>query len=316
MGSFYSTCSVSHMTLTNQKTSILLLVPGYSQDFQEHKNMIVSNDGSQAFFSPFGFPIHGEYDDYGHIYNIKRDKNVEMLEEYFGVDIETILNNIGDDRDIPDELKNKEFYLTLAKTYFRTEVLEYLEQGWDKFNLENPTKYSSSERVNTLLKLLEKRSNKKVITTKERDELYEKMRNKTLTEDERYILMEDLRDGNGGYDFNKKTYIATLANENMFSVLPITMDFKEEIMKQYCMLINLGWKLRRILLPSDYGSQDSNWTELYNFNNFVNELLVEDIRKSVEDHKRWGNEASNEEMDIISHHHQVKRDRKINMLID
>jgi len=81
-------------------------------------------------------------------------------------------------------------------------------------------------------------------------------------------------------------------------------------------LINLGWKLRRILLPSDYGSQDSNWTELYNFNNFVNELLVEDIRKSVEDHKRWGNEASNEEMDIISHHHQVKRDRKINMLID
>jgi hypothetical protein len=100
------------------------------------------------------------------------------------------------------------------------------------------------------------------------------------------------------------------------------MDFKEEIMKQYCMLINLGWKLRRILLPSDYGSQDSNWTELYNFNDFVNELLVEDIRKSVEDHKRWGMvpsggaEASNEEMDIISHHHQVKRDRKINMLID
>lgn len=316
MGSFYSTCSVSHMTLTNQKTSILLLVPGYCQDFNEQKNMIASNDGCQAFFSPFGFPIHGEYDDYGYISDIKRDKNVEMIEEYFGVDIETILNNIGDDRDIPDELKNKEFYLTLAKTYFRTEVLEYLEQGWDKFNLENPNKYSTSERVNTLLKLIEKKTNKKPLSSKERDNLYEKMTNKTLTEDERDILLEDLRGGNGGYDFNHKTYIASLAKENMFSVLPITLEFKDEIMKQYSMIINLGWKLRRILLPSDYGSQDSNWTELYNFNDFVNELLVEDIKKKVEDHKRWGNEASVSEMEIISHHHQVKRDRKINMLID
>ena len=52
------------MTLIRQKTSIQLLVPGYSTDYKEHMGMIVSNDGAQCFFSPFGFTIHGTYDDY------------------------------------------------------------------------------------------------------------------------------------------------------------------------------------------------------------------------------------------------------------
>ena len=88
MGSFFSTCSASSMTLVNQKTSILLLTPN-TESFSEHLNMIVCNEGCQAFFSPFGFPVHGTYDDYGHIDNIQRDKGVEMLEEFFGIDIDT-----------------------------------------------------------------------------------------------------------------------------------------------------------------------------------------------------------------------------------
>ena len=102
-------------------------------------------------------------------------------------------------------------------------------------------------------------------------------------------------------------------NKNMFSILPITMEFKEEMLKQYTMLVSLGCKLRRCLIPSDYGSQHSNWTYLYNFNDFVNDLLVEDIKKSVEDHKSWDVDSS---VDIISHHKQVKRDRKINIIIE
>ena len=137
MGSFYSTCSASGMTLTGQKTSILLLVPGYSSNFKEHLGMIVS-DGCQTFFSPFGFPIHGEYDDYGYITNIVRTKSVDILEEYFGIGIDYILQNIGDD-DLKD-IKNKEVYGTLGRTYFRTEILEYLERGWDTISLSNPSK--------------------------------------------------------------------------------------------------------------------------------------------------------------------------------
>src|SRR5206468_2215799 len=95
----YSTCSVTQMTLSRQKTSIQLLAPAYTQDISKDSlGMIVSNDGCQAFFSPFAFPIHGVYDDYGYIDEIIRDKNVEMLEDFFNLSIESIIANIGDDR--------------------------------------------------------------------------------------------------------------------------------------------------------------------------------------------------------------------------
>ena len=78
MGSFYATCSISKMTLSNQKTSIQLLVPRkvYNGD---DKGLYVSNDGACGKYIPFGFPIHGNYYDYGRIENVIRDKNVEML---------------------------------------------------------------------------------------------------------------------------------------------------------------------------------------------------------------------------------------------
>ena len=99
MGSFYSTCSISHMTLTNQRTSIQILAPNYSLSLDGDKlGMIVSNDGAQCFFGPFGFPIHGEYSDCGDIDNIIRDRNVEMIEDFFNLDIDQVLGNIGDDR--------------------------------------------------------------------------------------------------------------------------------------------------------------------------------------------------------------------------
>jgi hypothetical protein len=65
------------MTLTNQKTSIQLLVPN-TKSLKEHKSMIVSNDGSQEFYSPFGFPIHGRYYDYGYLEDIVEDNNTKM----------------------------------------------------------------------------------------------------------------------------------------------------------------------------------------------------------------------------------------------
>ncbi len=95
MGSFYATCSVSNMTLSYQKTSVILLVPSISTDISGNSGLICSNDGAQIYFSPFGFPIHGEYYDYGQISNIVRDDNVLMLEKYFGVDINEITDNIG-----------------------------------------------------------------------------------------------------------------------------------------------------------------------------------------------------------------------------
>jgi hypothetical protein len=298
MGSFYSTCSASSMTLVNQKTSILLLTPN-AESFSEHLNMIVSNDGCQAFFSPFGFPIHGTYYDYGYIENIKRDKNVEMLEQFFGIDIQTILKGIG--REIHKGTKNPEIYKTLGMTYFRTEVLEYLERGWDKYNLDNPQKYSSGSFISDLIKSLDK---SKIISDDEYYKLLEKRINKTITDEERE-LMHDYITSNAR---TQRTYVSSFKN-SMFRLLPINSDFKEEILKQYTMLRTLGFELRKTLIPSEYGSQDSNWTQLYKFNDFVNDLLVEDIKHWYEDG------VDGEEAEVLRLHGATIRDRKINSIL-
>lgn len=74
MGSFFSSCSLSSMTLSHQETSVQLLVrTPLNIENLEPKNMIVSNNLSQSFYSPFAFPIKGKYDDYGYIKDIKKE---------------------------------------------------------------------------------------------------------------------------------------------------------------------------------------------------------------------------------------------------
>ena len=258
------------MTLTNQKTSILLLSPGYSTDIKSHLNMIVSNDGAQAFFSPFGFPIHGEYDDYGYITNIQRDKNVEMLESFFGIGIDDILQNIGDDRSIPKDIKNKEVFEKLGMTYFRTEVLEYLQKGWDEINIVDPEQYSMGSRIVKLLKCLSKNS-------VDDNRLFDLISKKDKTREEREEMC-DLMDISSGATMRENSYICSITKCHMFKLLPITLDFQDDILKQYMFLVTLGYELRKILIPSNYGSQDTNWKAQYELNEFVNDLLVEDLK--------------------------------------
>lgn len=300
MGSFYSSCSISGMTLSHQKTSILLLTP--NAELSEHLDMIVCNDGCQAFFSPFAFPIHGVYDDYGYITDIKRDKNVEMLEEYFGVDIDSILRGIGRKRDTPKDIKNIDIYEKLGMTYFRTEVLEYLEKGWDQYNLKNPEQYSDDESAQKLVKVLDK-SNQ--ISDEEFDKLLIKKLNGDITDEEREIMYNYIQ----SHAKTERTYISSY-KVNTFKNLPLNIDFKEYVLKQYTMITRLGFELRRTLMPSEYGGQDNNWAYLYKFNDFVNDLLVEDI-------KGWydGDGTNGEEEEILRMHQAVVRNRKINSIL-
>ncbi len=300
MGSFYSSCSISGMTLSHQKTSILLLTP--NAELSEHLDMIVCNDGCQAFFSPFAFPIHGVYDDYGYITDIKRDKNVEMLEEYFGVDIDSILRGIGRKRDTPKDIKNIDIYEKLGMTYFRTEVLEYLEKGWDQYNLKNPEQYSDDESAQKLVKVLDK-SNQ--ISDEEFDKLLIKKLNGDITDEEREIMYNYIQ----SHAKTERTYISSY-KVNTFKNLPLNMDFKEYVLKQYTMITRLGFELRRTLMPSEYGGQDNNWAYLYKFNDFVNDLLIEDI-------KGWydGDGIDGEEEEILRMHQAVLRNRKINSIL-
>lgn len=299
MGSFYSSCSISHMTLSNQKTSVLLLIPGWGTDIHDHRGMIVSNEGSQAFYSPFGFPIHGEYYDYGYLENIKEDSNTKMLEEFFNMDISEIIQHIGRPDDLPENIKNKELYNSLSMTYFRTEVLEYLERDWDKIDLDSTDQYSQGYRMNKFLNTLINQDP----NIKRRDELFNK---EELTDSEEKELRDILR-LSMKFDLmdSSLNYIRLSKNKNMFNILPIDDKFKEHILRQVTFLTTLGYDLRRTLLPSDYGSQDTNFSAIYELNEFVNDLLFEDMKNDSE------YDEYNEYESIIKRHQRNKNLREI-----
>ena len=299
MGSFYSSCSISHMTLSNQKTSVLLLIPGWGTDIHDHRGMIVSNEGSQAFYSPFGFPIHGEYYDYGYLENIKEDSNTKMLEQFFNMDISEIIQHIGRPDDIPENIKNKELYNSLSMTYFRTEVLEYLERGWDKIDLDSTDQYSQGYRMNKFLNTLINQDP----NIKRRDELFNK---EELTDSEEKELRDILR-LSMKFDLMdiSLNYIRLSKNKNMFNILPIDDKFKEHILRQVTFLTTLGYDLRRTLLPSDYGSQDTNFSAIYELNEFVNDLLFEDMKNDSE------YDEYSEYESIIKRHQRNKNLREI-----
>ena len=303
MGSFYLTCSISHMTLNHQKTSIQLLVPKYntkqysSLSFKEHMNIICSNEGAQAFFSPFGFPIHGVYDDYGRIHNIKRDKNVEQLEEFFGIGIDDIIAGIGRSKEGETlGLQNEEIYLSLGMTFFRTEVLQFLESGWEKTNLVNPQKYSGGEYLKDFLDKVKAVPDRTLIE----DIIKKKQEGIKLTEEEQDFFVDSF-----GTDFIwEKCYIKCSRQSNFLKKLPI--DFvaqQDDIVKQWKWLSKLSWGLDRLLLPSVYGGQEVNFVDTYELNEFVNDLLIEDIKYYSQD---WGDEADKRADRILKTHNRNK----------
>jgi hypothetical protein len=248
--------------------------------------MIVSNDGAQGFFAPFGFPIHGRYYDYGGLKDIQRDMNVEMLEDFFNLSIDQIISNIGDDRwhrysddknwkligKDGGDIKNQEIFLKLGMTYIRTEVLEHLQKGYEN---------CSSSFIKDMLDMLdveegEAPTNKKI--RKMIDAIVAKKDAVGVSEEEQAKHLELLMDLREMSWDSLRTYIPSLIKINMFKLLPITTSvFKDDICKQYMFLNKFGWGLCRTLLPSDYGSQQDNYTELLELNTLVSNLVKQDL---------------------------------------
>lgn len=297
MGSFYLTCSISHMTLTNQKTSVQLLIPKMdykgNTELKEYKNLICTNDGAQAFFSPFGFPIKGEYYDYGYIDEIQRDKNVEQLEEFFGGSIDDIIKHIGRTRDWTPP-KNEQIYEQLHMTFFRTEVLEFLERGWDTIDLINPVKYTYDSYLKKFI-----HNAKKAPTLDQKVQVIEKRgRGEQLTEDEIEIMFYSEYSTFG----SAECYIKATMNSNFLRLLGVDFDVQlNDILKHATFLKRFGFGLDRILLPSVYGSQETNFTETYLLNDFVNDLLIHDMENEYDDYDEEGNETSVKQRIIKSH---------------
>lgn len=303
MGSFHATCAISHMTLYRQRTSIQLLIPMYGDDdisLAEHKNLICSNEGAQTLYSPFGFPIHGRYDDYGRIDEIERDKGVEDLEKFFGIRIEEIIAKINRAKDGEIEgIKNGDTYLKLGMAFYRTEVLEHLQRGWDEVDLTNPDRYTSAQR---LKKFLEAAQKEPANLEEQRMAIMEKRKAKQqLTEDELEILFtnSDSKHQHSYIPFRSNSFLAKL-----------DIDFsaqQSDIIKQWMFLRRMG-EMDRILMPSSYGGQDINHAEIYLLNEIVQDLLVEDLEDYYDD---WGEDAPDDVALILRSHGRGKKFREL-----
>ena len=306
MGSFYLTCSISHMTLDRQKTSVQILIPKMKYDgctdMKEHKNLICTNDGAQAFFAPFGFPIHGEYYDYGYIDEIKRDRNVEQIEDFFGAKIDDIIKHIGRTRDWTPP-KNAELYEDLHMTFFRTEVLEFLERGWDTVNLTNPQKYSSDAWLKEFIDLAKKAPSieQKAVVNEKRS------RGEDLTEEDYEILFHSDYQVFG----SSACYIKSSMDRNFLMLLGVDFETQlNDVIKQSTFLTRFGWGLDRVLLPSVYGSQETNFQETYLLNDFVNDLLIQDMENEYDDYDEEDG-GNSQKARIIKAHNRNKAIREL-----
>jgi hypothetical protein len=267
MGSFYATCSITKTTLSHQRTYIQLLIPtkNYGDEFKGLRlgdERLIFTD-----WRPFGFPIKGDYYDYGDIDNIVRDKNIEKLENYFNIPIEDIITACGRDgwkdeikSDVKD-VKNLELIEKMTMTYFRGEIYEHLCEGWTdlensnywKENFENLKKFEIQDDPEKLKKhILEEYPG--------------------LSEEEAgvKILMRSLR--NEG-----RTYISNYRQNDFIRRLGYSVnDFTDDMKKQFQFLNSLS-EMYMPLTSSMYGGQQVNWLKIKKMNRYMNRLLSKDM---------------------------------------
>lgn len=126
----------------NKKISEGVLIP--------HSSNLVSNDGACILYEPFCLPIKGCYNDYGGIENIIEDENTKYLENYFGLDIQTIAGSINGDL---SECSNPDKNIILASLAGMWECRKFYDNLVKEFNKTNSS-YECSDLSKLNLDLL------------------------------------------------------------------------------------------------------------------------------------------------------------------
>lgn len=101
MGCFNVACSVSNLSIgASTRVAFIPLWPNvFPRESQNHllipeAHLIYSHH----FYYPVCLPIFGEYDDYGGIENIECNENVDLIEKYFGMPIDSFIEFITSGR--------------------------------------------------------------------------------------------------------------------------------------------------------------------------------------------------------------------------
>ncbi len=343
MGSFDSTCSISDVSIACGDEMVwLFLVPSwtrthnksksyssYSDDDNEknpnhekldlgdkdylyllyEKGLYVSNDGSSGMFSPFGFPLFGTYDDYGNIslHDDEQNKaNVKMLEEFFQMDIEQIMEASSDDRwdtysgDKEWSIKtwdNREItklgiLRNLTNTHFARPVYDAVVNNsrkgsyWFKPDtmvdelckvLDEIEARDTEEEIEEKLKGLVLELKKEGISDEDREELLEV-----------YSALSYPRSSKQGLE--RKCMISNLCDYNFYSLIGVSSSFKDVIRDLMCLQYGLTTAYK-ILRPSYYGSQESNFVMIEHINRGSNEV----VEKHKAQQKAWSDEDEDED---------------------
>lgn len=166
MGHFSYTCQLSGLPITGGTSCVLLpilpkqhLYSAASENLQKiGVSSLVSNDGPNLYFNEFCFPIFGKYDDYGGLEDIEEDDNTKVLEKFFEMTIEEIVEKLLNkefDADTSDDRAklektvqtDKETFLTrTSMTWYRRDVYDNLvkkykngpKDWYDKLDLGVP----------------------------------------------------------------------------------------------------------------------------------------------------------------------------------
>lgn len=332
MGSFYATCSITDLSITDgDPTYIQLLVPSwrsssqYALDNEDsgcgEKGLRVSNDGALCEFSPFGFPIEGEYADYGDIDSIVRDKNVEMLEKFFNLKIEEIIACAQDDRWLKyghpsskdykedgvgdwsigdNKMQNLEILKELTVTYFRKEHFDYLSQsfiGGDAYWINETKKRLESIKKDLTYLGKSKRGDSKDYKSldsitdediKNYREIFYSQSNDLSDNQIKLIYWQMLNVSKdrlpSGLEYTFP--IPSLCKFNMYVKLPINEDFIDEVIKQRTFVTNMH-ALYKVLRPSYYGSQTENFKAYVNFHRMSTELVAEIEEQNFKTRLEW-----------------------------
>jgi len=327
MGSFYSTFSITDASIIDgDATYMQLILPTWvrnphSIDGEKigcgEKGLRVSNEGALGEFVPFGFPILGRYADYGDIDDIERDRNVEMLEKFFNLSIENIIDCATDDRwfrhgmdedrdsDSMDwsignnKMEHIEILKQLTVTYFKKEHYDFLASdfhGDDSWWMDESRKRldKMKEGLKRLGEHWSSNPDKPKLISKEdiTDEQVTHYRKifadngeKDESDDEvrNWLVMMANSIATKG-PFADLTYtfpITSMATTDMYKILPLGVEDFDNVKKQYQFIINMH-SLYKVLRPSYYGSQSSNKVLYTRFHKFSTELISEESIKEVQ----------------------------------
>lgn len=99
MGHYSHCCKLSGLPITGGKAVLIVMKPqenlwDNSEDKLRKygKTYMCSNDGPRLKYIPCWYPIKGEYNQYGSLENIVHDDNTAVLEEYYSLTIEELVD--------------------------------------------------------------------------------------------------------------------------------------------------------------------------------------------------------------------------------